>query len=155
IDPWEPRKLERENLTKLTAKEMEVEVRRITNEEAWTGFDLRRGPVIRVKVLRLEEEQHVVIFTMHHIVSDGWSMEILIREIGGLYQAYLLGEESPLSELPIQYADFAVWQRAWLQGERLERELEYWRKQLAGMEPLELPTDHPRPATPSHRGAIH
>ena len=152
IDPWEPRRLERVDLTKLTAQELEVEVRRITNEEAGTGFDLRQGPLIRVKVLKLEDEQHVALITMHHIVSDGWSTGILIREAGALYRAYLMGEESPLSELPIQYADFAVWQRAWLQGERLEQELEYWRKQLAGMTSLELPTDHPRPAAPSRRG---
>ena len=124
-----------------------------SREEAETGFDLSRGPLLRVKVLKLEEEEHVVLFTMHHIVSDGWSMGILIREVGALYQAYSAGEESPLEELPIQYADFAVWQREWLQGEALEAELEYWRKQLEGMEDLELPTDHPRPAVPSYRGA--
>src|SRR4030095_13541488 len=90
---------------------------------------------------------------MHHIVIDRWSMEILSREVRTLYQAYSRGEESPLAELPIQYADFAVWQRGWLKGETLERELGYWRKQLAGVEDLELPADHPRPAAPSHRGA--
>jgi non-ribosomal peptide synthetase component F len=90
---------------------------------------------------------------MHHIVSDGWSMRILIREVGALYRAYSAGEESPLPELPIQYADFAVWQRAWLKGEALERELEYWRKQLELVEALDLPIDHQRPAAPSYRGA--
>src|SRR5262249_51827463 len=90
---------------------------------------------------------------LHHIVSDGWSMGVLIRELGALYRAYSAGESSPLEELPIQYADFAVWQRDWLKGEALERELEYWRRQLAGMEDLELPTDYPRPAARSFRGA--
>src|SRR6266498_3835480 len=109
--------------------------------------------VRRHKVLKLEEERHVMLFTMHHIVSDGWSMGILIREVGELYKAYRAGAESPLEELPIQYADFAAWQRTWLQGERLDNELAYWRRQLTGMEDLELPMDHPRPATQSRRGA--
>ena len=95
----------------------------------------------------------MLLFTMSHIVSDGWSMGILVREFGALYRAYTAGEPSPLEKLPIQYADFAVWQREWLKGEELERELEYWRKQLAGMPDLGLPTDHPRPVKPSYRGA--
>ena len=155
IDEWEPRRLEVDGPDGLTPEEREEEAGRMAREEAETGFDLSRGPLLRVKVLKLEEEEHVVLFTMHHIVSDGWSMGILIREVGALYQAYSAGEESPLEELPIQYADFAVWQREWLQGEVLERQLEYWREQLAGMEDLELPTDHPRPAAPSYRGARH
>ena len=91
IDEWEPRRLEVEDLTGLTREEREEEVRRIAREEAETGFDLSRGPLLRVKVLKLEEEEHVVLFTMHHIVSDGWSMGILIREVGALYQAYQRG----------------------------------------------------------------
>src|SRR6266540_3384433 len=153
VEEWRPRKLEVEDLTWLTGEEREEEVRRIIREEAGTGFDLGRGPLLRVKVLKLEEERHVMLFTMHHIVSDGWSMGILIREVGELYKAYRAGAESPLEELPIQYADFAAWQRTWLQGERLDNELAYWRRQLTGMEDLELPMDHPRPATQSRRGA--
>jgi hypothetical protein len=153
IDEWQPRRLEVEDLTSLTPEEKQEAVRRTTREEAETGFDLSKGPLLRAKVLRLEEEQHVLFFTMHHIVSDAWSLEILIREVRALYRAYSAGEESPLEGLEIQYADFAVWQREWLKGEVLEQELEYWRKQLAGVEPLELPTDHPRPAAPSYRGA--
>jgi hypothetical protein len=128
-------------------------VERRAREEAETGFDLSRGPLLRVKVLKLEEERHALLFTMHHIVSDGWSMEILSREMGTLYRAYRDGEESPLEELAIQYADFAVWQREWLRGEVLERELEYWRGRLAGIEVLELPSDRPRPAARSYRGS--
>src|SRR5262249_9681729 len=94
-----------------------------------------------------------LLFTMHHIVSDGWSIEILIREVSALFQAYLAGEPSPLEELPIQYAHFAIWQREWLEGERLERQLGYWRHRLEGLTALELPTDHPRPASPSYGGA--
>jgi len=153
IDPWEPRRMKVEDLSGLTREERAAEVDRITSEEARTGFDLSRGPLLRARVLKLAAEDHLVFYTMHHIVSDGWSMGILIREVGALYQAYSAGESSPLEELPVQYADFAVWQRQWLQGEALDKELEYWRKRLAGLETLELPTDHPRPATPSYRGA--
>jgi amino acid adenylation domain-containing protein len=153
IDPWEGRSVEVINLADLSPEERVTEARRIAEEESRTGFDLTRGPLLRVKALRLQEEEQIVLFTMHHIVSDEWSMEILSREVGALYRAYIAGESSPLSELPIQYADFAVWQRARLQGEALERELEYWRRQLAGMEFLELPTDYPRPAVRSYRGA--
>jgi len=153
IDEWEPRGLEVEDLTSLPGEEREEEVRRITREEARTGFDLSRGPLLRVKVLKLGEDEHVLFCTMHHIVSDGWSTGILIREVGALYQAYSAGEPSPLAELTFQYADFSVWQREWLQGEALQEELEYWRKQLAGIENLKLPTDHPRPAILTYRGA--
>ena len=156
IDEWERRRLEVEDLSGMTREEREEEVKRRGKEEAERGFDLSRGPLLRVKVLKLGEEEHVVFFTMHHIVSDGWSMGILIREVGELYRAYSLGsagEGAPLEELPIQYSDFAVWQRNWLRGEVLEAELEYWRRQLDGMEALELPADHPRPAERSYRGA--
>jgi acyl carrier protein len=156
IDAWEPWKLEIEDLTGLALEERENEAVRIASAEAGTGFDLKRGPLLRVKVLKLGEEEHVVLFTMHHLVSDGWSIGILIRETETLYQAYSMGnagEPSPLEELPIQYADFAVWEREWLRGEVLKRELEYWRDQLAGAKALELPTDYPRPAAPSYRGA--
>ena len=123
-------------------------------EEAQRVFDLSRGGLLRQTLLRLGAEEHVLLFTMHHIVSDGWSMEILTREVSALYEAYAAGQESPLTELPIQYADYAVWQREWLQGEVLEEQLGYWRQQLAGAPAvLELPTDRVRPAQQSHRGA--
>src|SRR5262249_41780726 len=121
-------------------------------EEAATGFDLSRGPLLRVKVLKLEEEEHVMLFTMHHIVSDGWSTGILIREVGALYKAFSAGEPSPLEELPIQYADFAVWQREYLAGGVLESEVEYWKGQLRDMVVVEIPTDRARPVAPSYRG---
>jgi amino acid adenylation domain-containing protein len=153
IDEWNPRKLERTDLTNLTQEEREAEGRRITREEAGTSFELSRGPLLRVKVLKLGEDEHVLLYTMHHIVSDAWSAGILIKEVGALYKAYSAGESSPLPELEIQYADYAVWQRNYLQGDVLERQLSYWRKQLEGVAPLELPTDYPRPALPSYRGA--
>ena len=152
INEWEPWKLEVLDLTRLSLEEREAEINRRERTESETGFDLGRGPLLRVKVLKLEEEEHVLLYTMHHIVSDGWSMEILYREVAALYQAYLAGDASPLPELPIQYADFAVWQREWLQGQALEREMQYWQEQLTGVEDLELPIDHPRPEVRSHRG---
>jgi acyl carrier protein len=138
IDPWEPRRLLIEDLTSLAMEEREGEVGRIVREEAVKVFDLRRGPLLRVKLLRLGEEEHMLLYTMHHIVSDVWSIGILVGELGALYRAYSMGgagDESPLPELPIQYADYAVWQRNWLQGEALERQLSYWREQLEGVAP--------------------
>ena len=102
------------------------------------------------------EEEHVCLLTMHHIVSDAWSMGVLVREVGVLYEAFARGEESPLEEMAIQYADYAIWQREWLQGEALEHQLAYWREQLGGELPAqELPADYPRPAVQSFRGGKH
>src|SRR5215212_3099852 len=123
-------------------------------EHASQSFDLRRGPLMRVKLLRLSEQEHVLVLAMHHIVSDGWSAGVFFRELSALYAAYAAGEESPLQELPIQYADYAVWQRGWLQGEVLDQQLVYWRERLTGAAPvLELPADRVRPVVQSYRGA--
>ena len=138
----------------VTELEDEEAVRALVNAEASEPFDLATGPMLRVKLLRLGDEDHVVLLTMHHIASDGWSMGVLIKEVATLYAAYIQGEASPLPELAVQYGDFAVWQRGWLQGEELERQLGYWREQLSGELPtLELPADRPRPALQSYRGA--
>jgi non-ribosomal peptide synthetase component F len=123
-------------------------------EEALLPFDLSQGPLIRARLLRLAEHEHVLILTLHHIVSDGWSIGVLIREFVALYSAFLQGQPSPLPELAIQYADFAHWQRGWLSGAVLEEHLSYWREQLAGApELLLLPTDRPRPPTITFNGA--
>jgi amino acid adenylation domain-containing protein/FkbM family methyltransferase len=141
------------DLSELGEAEREREARRLAEEEAQTPFDLAAGPLVRARLLRLGEAEHVALFTMHHIVSDGWSVGVLIKEVSQLYEAYSRGEESPLAELPIQYADYAVWQREWLTGEVLAKQLEYWREQLAGApETLALPTDKPRPAVQSFCG---
>ncbi|HEX5603360.1 MAG TPA: amino acid adenylation domain-containing protein, partial [Pyrinomonadaceae bacterium] len=146
--------LEQLDLSALTAAEREARARELAAAEAQEPFDLSRGPLLRVKLLQLAAQEHVVLLTMHHIISDGWSIGVLIRELTALYEAYRCGEESPLEELPIQYADYAVWQREWLQGEVLDGQMEYWRKQLAGASPtLELPMDRMRPAMQSYRGA--
>jgi amino acid adenylation domain-containing protein/non-ribosomal peptide synthase protein (TIGR01720 family) len=122
--------------------------------EAARPFDLARGPLLRALLVRLGETDHAVALTQHHIVSDGWSLGILGREIAALYPAFAAGRPSPLPELPVQYPDFAAWQRSWLRGEVLAGEIAFWREELAGLPPLlELPTDRPRPAAQSHRGA--
>ncbi|MFL5357614.1 amino acid adenylation domain-containing protein, partial [Archangium sp.] len=144
------------DLCGLSETDLEVEVPRLVEEEARRPFDLAQGPLLRVGLVRLSEHSHVLLLTMHHIVSDGWSVAVLIRELSALYEAFTKGQPSPLSELPIQYADYAAWQRRWLQGEALEAQLSYWKKQLDGASrALELPTDHPRPSVQSSRGESH
>ena len=110
------------NLEPLPAEERETTVQRLADEEAQRPFDLRHGPLLRVTLLRLSDESHVLLVTMHHIISDGWSMGIFTNEVVTLYDAFAQNKPSPLPELPIQYADFAEWQREWLSGETLERQ---------------------------------
>jgi hypothetical protein len=154
IDEWEPRRLEVEDLTSLPPEEREETVRRRMIEDAQTGFDLSAGRLLRVKVLKLEEAVHVVLYTMHHIVSDAWSMMVMIREVGALYDAINGGKSSPLPELQIQYTDYACWQRSYLSGEVLEEHLQYWKHRLDGnLSILNLPADRPRPPVPSYRGS--
>jgi hypothetical protein len=136
------------------AAEPEREAMRLAQEEAERPFDLGRGPLLRATLLRLGAEKHVLLLTMHHIVSDGWSVGVLIKEMAALYKAYLSEQPALLPELPIQYADFALWQRRWLTGDVLERQLSYWQRQLRAAPPLlELPTDRPRMAVQSQAGA--
>ena len=143
------------DLSGLPEPEREVEAKRLCIQESQRPFDLSRDLLLRARLYRLGEREHILCLTMHHIVSDGWSMGLLVRELRTLYEAFVEGRPSPLPELPIQYADFAVWQREWLQGEVLEKQLGYWRKQLEGAPSLlELPTDRPRPAKQSYRGAL-
>jgi len=141
------------DLSPRPAEEQEAESLRVMRAEALEPFDLERGPLLRTCLLRLAAEEHVLLVTMHHIISDGWSMGVLIRELGLLYLAFSQGRPSPLPALPVQCADYALWQRGWLQGEVLERQLAYWKERLAGSPAaLELPTDHGRPVVPSFRG---
>ncbi|MET0625827.1 MAG: amino acid adenylation domain-containing protein, partial [Pyrinomonadaceae bacterium] len=153
IHPPSPVPLPVVDLRDLPADERYARTQQLVNEEAQRPFDLSAGPLLRAGLLRLSAEEYVALLTMHHIVSDGWSMGVLIKEVAALYEAFSKGEPSPLEELPIQYADYASWQRGWLQGEVLEEQLSYWRQQLGGApSALELPTDRPRPKQPSHRG---
>jgi amino acid adenylation domain-containing protein len=155
IEPARPFDLEVVDLTALAASDAEAAARRRMAELVGAPFDLAQGRLLRAVLLRLSAEEHVAVVVVHHIVSDGWSMGILIREIGTLYGAYAAGKPSPLAELPVQYADYAVWQRAWLCGTVLARQLAYWRGQLAGAPAaLDLPSDRVRPAVQSFRGAV-
>ncbi|MCG0476936.1 non-ribosomal peptide synthase/polyketide synthase [Pseudomonas aeruginosa] len=143
-----------EDCSGLPEAEQEARLREEAQRESLQPFDLCEGPLLRVRLIRLGEERHVLLLTLHHIVSDGWSMNVLIEEFSRFYSAYATGAEPGLSALPIQYADYALWQRSWLEAGEQERQLEYWRGKLGERHPvLELPTDHPRPAVPSYRGS--
>jgi amino acid adenylation domain-containing protein len=130
----------------------EREALRLFHQDAHRGFDLATGPVLRARLARTGEESWLLLLNIHHIAADGWSMRVLADDLTALYAAARTGGAPDLPGLPVQYADFALWQRQWLQGEVLDRQLGYWREQLAGLEPLELPTDRPRPAVPAFRG---
>jgi len=142
------------DLSELAESEREPRMLELAAEEARKPFDLTRPPLLRASLVRLGPEEHVLLLTVHHIVSDGWSQGVLVREVGKLYQAFSEGAESPLEELPVQYADFAQWRRNWMAGDVLDQHLAYWRRQLAGDLPvLDLPTDRPRPEVQSFHGA--
>jgi amino acid adenylation domain-containing protein len=152
-EPFAPRPLPLVDLAGLPEAVRPAEADRLTGAEAVAPFDLARGPVLRATLLRLAPRSHTALVTMHHIVSDGWSSVLFFLELAALYQAFGEGKPSPYPELPIQYADFAAWQRDWLRAENLERHCAYWRSRLLGSEPLALPTDRPRPAVQSFRGS--
>jgi amino acid adenylation domain-containing protein/non-ribosomal peptide synthase protein (TIGR01720 family) len=156
ISPATPQLLSVIDLSELPPTQQETQVRQLALAEAQQPFNLEADTLLRVKLLCLSEQEYVTLLTMHHIVSDGWSIDVLVRELATLYQGFCQGQPSPLPELEIQYADFAAWQRQWLEGEVLESQLAYWRKQLDGAPAvLELPTDYPRPAIQSSRGATY
>jgi len=141
------------DLSRLTKAEREEEAGRLARDETMRRFDLAKGPLFSGVLIRLSEEEHILLLTMHHIVSDGWSMAILKRELMVFYEAFSNEDLSPLPELPVQYADFAHWQREWLQGEVLENQLSYWREKLEGVPVLQLFTDRPRPSVQTFAGA--
>ena len=154
ISSPEPISIPVTDLSELPAAERELASKELARTEAGRTFSLATGPLFRVSLLRLAEHEHIVVITMHHIVSDGWSMSILVKELVSLYAAFSCDQPSPLSEISIQYADFTCWQRQSMQGEVLEKHLSYWKQQLGGRLPtLELPTDRPRRAAQSFRGA--
>ena len=154
IKPPDPFSLVCVDLTGLPASEREQRATSLTTEESVRPFDLALGPLFRAKILRLSSEDHILVITMHHIVSDGWSIGVLLRELSVLYAAFCERRPAPLPELPIQYADYAIWQRQWIEGETLEEQTRYWKKHLAGAPPfLELPTDRPRGPVQTFAGA--
>ena len=142
-----------DDLSALPVAEREAQADRLAQAEAQQPFDLARVPLLRARLLRLAPQRHWLLLTLHHIAGDAWSSAILLRELAAFYQARCTGVAGVLAPLPLQYADFAGWQRRWLEGARREHQLAYWRNQLAGAPALlDLPTDHPRPAVPSRRG---
>ncbi|MDF0668419.1 MAG: amino acid adenylation domain-containing protein [Nitrospira sp.] len=143
------------NLRHLSKDEREAVVQSLTREEARKLFDLSSGPLLRVRLLQIDDQEQVLLVTMHHIISDAWSMTVLIDEITKLYAASVTGQACSLSPLSAQYADYAIWQRTWLEGDVLERQLAYWKQQLKDVPVVALPTDRPRPAVQTYRGAIH
>ncbi|QNH20776.1 non-ribosomal peptide synthetase [Xanthomonas sp. GW] len=145
--------LTEQDLRSLEGEAQQREVERLAREEAGAAFDLTSGPLIRGRLLQLAAEEHVLLITQHHIITDGWSLGVMVREVGALYTAFSQGQADPLPALEIQYADYAAWQRSWLQGEELERQLGFWREHLVGAPGLlELPSDRPRPAVQSYAG---
>ncbi len=128
-----------------------LEVARLIQANEATTFDLERLPLLRFQLLRIREEEYIFLIAFHHIIYDGWSKDVFLRELSVLYEVFCLGQSSPLPKLPVQYADYAVWQREWLQGESKKQLLDYWKSRLSGASALELPTDKPRPAEQSYR----
>jgi len=126
----------------------------LVNQEAMKAFNLNIGPLLRVRVIRLTAQDHLIVVVIHHIVSDAWSMAVFTGELRELYNNYRLGDASELPELPIQYVDFALWQRDWLRGDELERQMNYWRERLGNLPSLSLPCDRLRPTVSSFRGAV-
>jgi amino acid adenylation domain-containing protein len=141
------------DLQTFPVEERQTHQQRLTAAAAEQPFDLAEGNLLRAQLLRLEDAEHLLLLTLHHIIADGWSIGVLLRELGTLYAAFAAGEPSPLPELPIQYADFAQWQRQWFQGAALQPQLDYWQQQLADLPALELPLDRPRPPMQTYRGA--
>ncbi|KYF69550.1 non-ribosomal peptide synthetase, partial [Sorangium cellulosum] len=143
------------DLAALPAPEREAALQRLASEEAARPFDLEKGPLLRASLFRLAPDEHALLVTLHHIASDGWSLGVLAGELTAAYAAFARREAPRLAPLPVQYADYAAWQRQELTPDVLQAEREVWRRRLDGAPPLELPTDRPRPATPSRRGRTH
>ena len=142
------------DLQNLPAEQRAERVTQLLQDEAERAFDLSDGPLMRTTLVRLDQDEHILQITMHHMISDAWSVGILIKEMAMLYDAFVSGKPSPLPDFDLQYGDYAVWQREWLQREVLEDQLAYWREQLRGAPALlELSTDRPRPAVQSYQGA--
>ncbi|BAY15303.1 amino acid adenylation domain-containing protein [Anabaenopsis circularis NIES-21] len=141
------------NLQDLSAEAREIEVKKLLKQEAQTSFDLTTAPLLKTLLIQLAAQEYVLIFTIHHIIADGWSAGVIVRELAALYESFYNNKSSQLSELPIQYGDFAIWQRQWLQGEIFQQQMNYWKQQLSGSLPvLELPTDRPRSAIQTFAG---
>ena len=144
------------DLSALSERQQQAEILRLANQEAQQPFDLDQAPLVRARLLKLAEQDFLLLLTFHHIISDGWSSNVLFRELAALYDAFTHGQPSPLPPLPLQYVDFAIWQQEYIKRNGLSEQLAYWKQQLTGAPTtLDLPTDHPRPASPSSRGSLY
>ncbi len=141
------------DLRKSPGESPETTAARLTLQESRRPFDPIKGPLIRAQLLQLADVEYRLLITQHHIITDAWSLNLILKELAALYTAYAQEKPSPLPELTLQYRDFAHWQRGWLQGPVLDRQMTYWRQKLSRLEPLDLPADHPRPSMQSYRGA--
>ncbi len=156
VQPFQPQPLKMTDLALIPAQEREAFALRLMKEQSEHPFDLATGPLFRYKLLRLGEDEHWLCFVAHHIIFDLLSIEVFLNELGTFYRAFTSGQPAPLGDLPFSYMNFARWQRDWLQGEVLEKQLAYWRSKLGGTLPvLELPSDYPRPAQPTGAGALY
>ncbi|MCG8534438.1 MAG: condensation domain-containing protein, partial [Pseudomonadales bacterium] len=154
IQPTTDFKINQDSVTHIPESEREEAVKRLVEKEIRTSFDLEKGPLIRAHLYKLDDNKHGLIVTMHHIITDGWSMGVFVREISALYASQRMGMKAPLPELSIQYGDFSAWQKDWLQGDELERQLSYWRTRLGNApDQLMLPFDRPRPPLQTLNGA--
>ncbi|MFM6305866.1 condensation domain-containing protein, partial [Planktothrix sp.] len=141
------------DLQSLSAAEQTQELERLTEQEIYTPFNLTQAPLMRTFLVKLKVDSYLLFLSLHHSIFDGWSMKVLLQELSRLYQAFLQKESNPLPDLPIQYGDFAIWQRQQLQGDKLTQEVNYWKQKLTGIPPLlEIPTDHPRPPIQTFKG---
>nr|NCS24949.1 AMP-binding protein [Microcystis aeruginosa BS13-02] len=141
------------DLQSLSSREQTQELERLTEQEIYTPFDLTQAPLMRTFLVKLKADSYLLFLSLHHSIFDGWSMKVLLQELSRLYEAFLQKQSNPLPDLPIQYGDFAVWQRQQLQGDKLTQEVNYWQQQLTGIPPLlEIPTDHPRPLIQTFKG---
>ncbi|MBG9687406.1 non-ribosomal peptide synthetase, partial [Bacillus mycoides] len=153
ITPFSKMEIPFTDLSRYPKDKRRAEAKHLINQEARYSFDFSRGPLCRVNLIKMETEEHILLINLHHIISDGWSHDIFMQELSALYTARIAGESLVLPDLPIQYVDFAAWEQEWLEGERLEESLAYWKKQLGGKLPvLQLPSDRPRPAVQTFRG---
>ncbi|VVQ08059.1 Linear gramicidin synthase subunit B [Pseudomonas fluorescens] len=144
------------DFTALDAEVREWQVQQLADDEAHQPFDLETGPLLRACLVKTAEQEHYFVLTLHHIVTEGWAMDIFARELSALYEAFVDDRESPLAPLPVQYLDYSVWQRQWLEAGERQRQLDYWTTQLGREHPLlELPADRPRPPVQSHRGELY
>jgi amino acid adenylation domain-containing protein len=154
ISPRLALKLPVTDLREVPENERKAHALRLARQEMRRRFDLSKGPLLRAKLLRLGIDEYYFLVVMHHIISDGWSSKVFIREMVALYESLSKGEPSPLPDLPIQYADYSLWEKVWLESGNLQPHLEYWNQQLADLPVLELPADRPRPPIQTFRGAI-